>query len=135
VGGFPVGVVSGEDLLTWARLACRYQIAWTKSSQAIYFTPTTGITRKESSDLKSIHDAVGQALQLLMKEFPNSNVRVYVAFWYKMRGIVNLKYYNRWAAVKSALKSISYCANEVKPWLILVLALLPKVIIAKCLSR
>jgi glycosyltransferase involved in cell wall biosynthesis len=35
VGGFPIGVVSGEDLLTWARLACRYQMAWTNSSQAI----------------------------------------------------------------------------------------------------
>jgi glycosyltransferase involved in cell wall biosynthesis len=28
VGGFPIGVTSGEDLLTWARLAVRYKIAY-----------------------------------------------------------------------------------------------------------
>lgn len=32
VGGFPVGITSGEDLITWARLAYRYEIATVRSA-------------------------------------------------------------------------------------------------------
>ena len=36
IGGFPVGVTSGEDLLTWARLSINDHIAFCKRSLAIY---------------------------------------------------------------------------------------------------
>lgn len=36
VGGFPDGIKSGEDLLTWARLACRYKIAYSRQALAVY---------------------------------------------------------------------------------------------------
>ena len=36
VGGFPVGIKSGEDLLTWARLACRFKIAYCKMPLAVF---------------------------------------------------------------------------------------------------
>lgn len=39
VGGFPVGIKSGEDLLTWARLALRYRIAYSKRVLAYYNRP------------------------------------------------------------------------------------------------
>lgn len=131
VGGFPVGIVSGEDLLTWARLACRYKIAWTRESMAIYFTPTTGITRKESKDLKVTKDAVGIQLHKLMLEYPDSGLGIYVAFWYKMRGVVNLKYMNRLAAVRCALMSLRYNIKSFKSWVIIVIALFPKRIVTK----
>jgi glycosyltransferase involved in cell wall biosynthesis len=134
VGGFPVGIVSGEDLLTWARLACRYKIAWTRESMAIYFTPTTGITRKESKDLKVTKDAVGIQLHKLMLEYPDSGLGIYVAFWYKMRGVVNLKYMNRLAAVRCALMSLRYNIKSFKSWVIIVIALFPKRIVTKLIS-
>jgi glycosyltransferase involved in cell wall biosynthesis len=134
VGGFPVGIVSGEDLLTWARLACRYKIAWTRESMAIYFTPTTGITRKESKDLKVTKDAVGIQLHKLMLEYPDSGLGIYVAFWYKMRGVVNLKYMNRLAAVRCALMSLRYNIKSFKSWAIIVIALFPKRIVTKLIS-
>jgi len=37
VGMFPVGVTSGEDLLTWARLACRYNIAYSTQVGAVFW--------------------------------------------------------------------------------------------------
>ena len=36
IGGFPVGIKSGEDLLTWARLAIENNIAYSSRSMAIY---------------------------------------------------------------------------------------------------
>ena len=37
VGGFPQGVKSGEDLLTWARLAVRYRIAYSNKVLATFY--------------------------------------------------------------------------------------------------
>ena len=36
IGGFPIGIKSGEDLLTWARLAVQYQIAYCIGIEAVY---------------------------------------------------------------------------------------------------
>ena len=36
VGGFPIGIKSGEDLLTWARLAVKYKIAYNIKSLAVF---------------------------------------------------------------------------------------------------
>jgi glycosyltransferase involved in cell wall biosynthesis len=135
IGGFPIGIRSGEDLLTWARLACKYQIALTREAKAIYYTPTTGITRKESADLTSTNDAVGIALQNLMSTYQNIDIKPYIAFWYKMKGIVNLKYYNRSAAIKCAIKSIRYNVKSYKSWAIIVLTFFPKRVIYSCIPK
>lgn len=133
VGGFPVGIKSGEDLLTWARLACRYKIAWTREPKAVYYTPTTGPTGQVPTDLKTTNDAVGLALQQLMKEFPNSDIKVYVAFWYKMRGMINLGLSNRFAAFKCAIKSLRYNPKSYKSWGIIPLSVLPQQLLSKLL--
>lgn len=39
IGGFPLGIKSGEDLLTWARLALKFKIAYTKKVLAYYNRP------------------------------------------------------------------------------------------------
>ena len=36
IGGFPVGIKSGEDLLTWARLATLYKIAYSSEALAVF---------------------------------------------------------------------------------------------------
>jgi glycosyltransferase involved in cell wall biosynthesis len=125
VGGFPVGVTSGEDLLTWARLACRYKIAWTREVKAVYYTPTTGPVGKVPVDLQSTRDAVGMGLQQLTKDFPKSHVHVYVAYWYKMRSVINLNLGNRLAAIRCACKSIRFNPISYKPWAIIVLSVFP----------
>jgi glycosyltransferase involved in cell wall biosynthesis len=131
IGGFPIGIRSGEDLLTWARLACKYQIALTREAKAIYYTPTSGPTGKVPTDLKTTHDAVGIALQKLLMGFPKSGVKIYVAFWYKMRGIINLGLNNRIAAIKCAIKSLEYNPKSYKSWGIIVLSILPRQILSK----
>ncbi len=41
---FPVGVDSGEDLLTWARLSINYDIAYSKKVAAIFYTESEANT-------------------------------------------------------------------------------------------
>ena len=41
IGGFPVGITSGEDLLTWARIAIKTDWAYTKKATAVYMMPAT----------------------------------------------------------------------------------------------
>lgn len=80
VGGFPIGVKSGEDLLTWARLACKYKIAYTIKPMAIYCQGYSNPRPPESIDY------VGEQLEVLYRNYPNKlGLKKYVAFWYKMR--------------------------------------------------
>lgn len=129
--GFPENITSGEDLLTWARLACRYKIAFSKRVLANYYTPTTGPTGKIPSDLTSINDAMGKSLTELWKEFPNSGIKQYIAFWYKMRARINIGYRNRWATIKCSLKSLKYNKFQIKPLVFIALALTPELILKK----
>ncbi len=135
IGGFPVGITSGEDLLTWARLACRYQIAYSTRVEAQYFTPTTGITREESHDLQSAKDAVGLALESLSNEFPDKGVDEYVSFWFKMKAVINLNYGFRLPAFRCALKSLSFRINNIKAWSLLFLSFAPNFILNKFLKK
>lgn len=135
VGGFPMGVTTGEDLLTWAKLAIKFKIAFCNKILATYYTPTTGPARKDPEDIKSTHDVVGTELCQLLKEYPESGIKEYVAFWYKMRSRINIGSRNRWATIKCASKSLRYNLKQIKPWIFIVLAISPDIIIKKALSH
>ncbi len=86
IGGFPVGVRSGEDLLTWARLAARWPVAYGTEPQAVYclwFDPYGTPTRAPSKE-----DVVGSGLEALLKIMPQPSelsLKHYIALWYRMR--------------------------------------------------
>ena len=134
-GGFPEGVTSGEDLLAWAALACRYKIARSNRSLAIYYTPTTGPTGKVPADLTSTNDVVGMGLVDLSKQYQACGIEEYVSFWYKMRAVINLNRRNRIAAMKCAGKSIRYNPCNYKSWILMTLAIMPDCIIDKVMKR
>lgn len=80
VGGFPVGVKSGEDLLTWARLAAAYSIAYSREPLVVYNQGFSNPRPPEATDV------VGAELETLLKNHPAVDfLPIYVAFWYKMR--------------------------------------------------
>ena len=85
IGGFPVGVTLGEDLLTWARLVCKYHIAYTRKVMAIYNfrTPKQLVTPRRAPDED---DVVGRELANLYRDYPSTPyLNAYVALWHKMR--------------------------------------------------
>lgn len=136
VGGFPEQATSGEDLLTWARLAARFRIALSRKVTATYYTPTTGPTGKVPADLRTTHDYVGNELIALAEAVPQKRREIYryVNFWYKMRSVINLHFPFRRAAMACAIKAIRYYPAALKPYALLVIACLPESLIRKFLK-
>ena len=60
VGGFPVGIKSGEDLLTWARLAVNGVIAFSNLSMAIFVRNEALFNKDQQQRTPEIEDIVGK---------------------------------------------------------------------------
>ena len=133
IDGFPLGIRSGEDLLTWARLACKYKIAYSRKTCAQYVLLTSS-SAPPPLDLSVVNDAVSLALRTLFKPYGNDErykqMITYLAFWYKMRARINLSLGNRMAALKCALASAK-CRLTFKALILIVLTFMPTFIIRK----
>jgi len=112
VGGFPPGIKSGEDLLTWARLAIRFEIAFSSIPCAVFWRP------QEAPDRPGRHDdpvdVAGQELANLLNNVQDSNIqslRRYISVWHEMRSVVFLPFGKRWTVLREILLSIRYSSR------------------------
>jgi glycosyltransferase involved in cell wall biosynthesis len=126
VGGFPVNVLAGEDLLTWARLAARYPVAYTTRPLAAFWHASAddGVpTRRPAED-----DVVGRELRRLLTEVnPNQagSLRRYIGSWHKSRGAMFLRLGERRRAAAEFVQACRYGGNQSKSLTYLLLAQLP----------
>lgn len=123
IGGFPVGIKSGEDLLTWARLASRNKIAYSTRTLALYQYDEREFTqspREHDSD-----DPVGKNLQLLMMGFPQPGLRSYISLWYTMMASTYFRLPQRRKLIKNAVLAMKYRGYVMKNLFFLFFALLP----------
>ena len=129
IGGFPLNVTSGEDLITWARLSTVGMIAYNKNAYVYYYINTKPQQSNEPKDLQSTKDYVGTSLkQLYLTEKDiecKKNIARYISFWYKMRASINIMLNHKIPAMKCALKSIKYNPYDIKPYIFLLLATIP----------
>jgi glycosyltransferase involved in cell wall biosynthesis len=92
VGGFPIGVTAGEDLLTWARLALKFKIAYCNVAKAYFWEPLEVSDR--SGRVPQVPDVVGRELESLLKNDAvqkTSSLKAYIALWHEMRAIIFIK--------------------------------------------
>lgn len=133
IGGFPVGIRSGEDLLTWAALACQYKIAYSRLPKAQYVQLSSSLY-SPPPDIESIDDSVSTGLRKIFIHYSKDGrykyMVGYLAFWYKMRSRINLSLGNRRASIDCAVSSLQ-CRVTIKPLVFIVLALMPKFITSK----
>jgi glycosyltransferase involved in cell wall biosynthesis len=102
IDGFPEGIQSGEDLLTWARLAICEPLAYDIRPLAIF--QTSGIERKPDPQ-----NSVGLALQRLHAEFPQTiGLRNYLGLWNRMQAVMALRFENFTFARKFAWSAWRY---------------------------
>lgn len=115
VGGFPLNIKSGEDLLTWAKMATIGKIAYLNESLAIYRLGYSNPRPPESKDY------VGEQLEILYKNYPDKiGLKKYVAFWYKMR-MCRCLAHKMWKNALTALcKSLRYNPFQGKIYLSIV---------------
>lgn len=125
IGGFPIGIKSGEDLLTWARLAVSGTIAYSRKSLAMFIRDEGLFNKDQQLRVPEKEDIVGQEL----KKLYNINRHIiglnkYVALWHKMRTRIFIDKKDRKKAIKECLISMKYNMN-VKILVFLVLIFLP----------
>ncbi|MCF0212078.1 MAG: glycosyltransferase family 2 protein [Bacteroidales bacterium] len=91
VGGFPRGIIAGEDLLTWARLAMQGTIAYSRKPLATFF-PERATYYSRPSRIPQEGDPVGTALERMLHESPSTpGLKAYIAHWHKMRASIYLR--------------------------------------------
>lgn len=125
VGGFPVGVRSGEDLLTWARLAARFQIAYSTKPCAIHYNPHSLADRPGRFPQEP--DFVGNSLvRLLEQSNPESipGLMGYIALWLRMRAVIFIQMGDMRKARREAWSAFKLLPS-LRLVLILLLTLLP----------
>ena len=109
IGGFPEGIKSGEDLLTWARLAAKYEIAYCSNVSAIYHRGSSNPRPPEKIDLlgkefENLYHYI--SAEKLNKK--NHGMRHYIALWYNMRMSRCLAHRMYCPAWKALWKSLRY---------------------------
>ncbi len=126
IGGFPVDLKSGEDLLTWAKLAVYNKIAYSLRSEALYVHQVSNegssFQREERIDL------VGDRLITLLKEANAAQViglNHYIGRWLKSKALIFLEIGDYKMARKKALESLPYSQEKMKLVIILILSFFP----------
>ena len=128
VGLFPVNVKLGEDLLTWAKLALEYKIAYTGSIKSNYFFPSK-VNSTTEFRLPEDEDVIGNELKKLFSSIQVSNTKRdfknYISHWHKMR--LHLFIYNKKKDQRNAeyLKCIHFNPLNYKAHLLYIFSLLP----------
>lgn len=92
IGGFPEGISSGEDLLTWARLASRFDIAYNRTPLARFWTPVS--MKDRPTRVPQLPDTVAERLLELLETTPperSHGLREYLALWHRMRAVIFIK--------------------------------------------
>lgn len=119
IGGFPVGIGSGEDLLTWARLALRFPLAYEARPLSVFVI--SGIERRPDAA-----DRVGKAMVQLLREYPAVlSLRSYLGLWYRMQAVMAMRFGDAALARPRAWLAVCYGPRQLRNLYTLLLALLP----------
>ncbi|WP_052081975.1 glycosyltransferase family 2 protein [Porphyromonas macacae] len=120
LGGFLLDVTLGEDLITWAKLACRYPIVYSSKKLAIYNFPS--IQMIIPGKIPDKIDLVGEEFGRLYQEYGHiKGLKEYVALWHKMRmaTFVRLKMKHEADISYRCIKSYVKPTFKVRVWYLL----------------
>ncbi|MBN4046688.1 glycosyltransferase family 2 protein [bacterium AH-315-P07] len=128
VGGFPVEIASGEDLLTWARLFSLNGVAYLPLPKGVYVKES--LSWKHVSRVPEVGDPVGVGLRAIWldAEVPaikKVGLRRYLGLWKKIRASHFIALGMRIDALKTVAASIFYSPFNVKVWLYIPFLCLP----------
>lgn len=127
VEGFPIGIESGEDLVTWARLSVKFPIAYTRRSCATFWRPPLHKPREPQ-----LPDMVAKILNELLKDAPQchvSSIKKYIALWHKMRATSYLKLGNQRGAFRDVSCSVKAGGLSTKNLMIIFLLPFPTYVV------
>ena len=136
IGGFPTGITSGEDLLTWARLASTNLIAYCTKPLSIFFLDSAYTYIDKPNRIPQIPDLVGIGLASLAKlNRRTPGIKLYVAHWHKMRASIYLRLGMKKEALLDSIKSLTFRPLNSRIFIYFIMLLLPKSLTAKIFIR
>lgn len=126
VGFFPVGITIGEDLLTWARLAVKYSIAYTSERHAIFHlkAPLAGTPSRVPQEPDSVGNSLAELLHSLPTDKKESFER-YIALWHRMRAAMYLGLHDRSKTFREVRHSVRYDPVNIRTYAYAAIAVLP----------
>ncbi len=136
IGGFPVGVTSGEDLLTWAKLAAGFNIAYSTIPQSVFTQDPAHIYINKPNRIPQNPDIVGNSLVTIArtnKRIPG--IHRYISHWHKMRSSIYLRLGMKWESFRESIISLSYFPLNLKVILYLFLLGFPTNSISKIFRK
>lgn len=127
IGGFPAGISSGEDLVTWAKLAITNDIGFSVNPLAVFIQDEAHTYNDKPTRIPQIPDIVGHELTMLSRQNKNiPGLRKYVALWFKMRASVYLRLEMKKQTFREGLKSLSFNPFSGRVFVYFILMLFPK---------
>lgn len=127
IGGFPMEITSGEDLLTWARIAVRTQWAYSLRPLAQYNVEALLVDEKPGR-LHDKGEVVSCELIALLDEIEPSRkgeLKKYISHWYKMCTSVYMRLGEIKKTWRYGYKSLGYNIGNYKVYLMMLMVLLP----------
>lgn len=93
IGGFPVGIKSGEDLLTWAKLAVKNKIAYSKRIMASFISTNSDTDKPKAEQRYDDRDPVLKGLLNIYLIYGNkiAGLKDYIKRWYKIQCVILLE--------------------------------------------
>ncbi len=131
IGSFPVGIRSGEDLLTWAKLARSCKIAYSKKNVASFISTSSNQPESKAFLRLDNQDPVLKQLLHLKSKHGNNikHIDDYIIRWYKIQSIIFLETKNRSKARKYAIIAIKNKGNIFIFSIIFLIACMPEFMI------
>lgn len=124
VGGFPVGVKAGEDLLVWARMAIHTQWAYSLKALAQYNFDQISIKEPPTRIPEEV-DVIGNELLYLWNEYPQTKgLKLYISLWHKMRSSMYMRLGYKKECAKEAFLALRYNPMNYKIYIYLILNIL-----------
>jgi len=137
IGGFPLDVKSGEDLLTWARLAVRKPPVYCARPLAVFWQERAHTYDDKPNRTPEANDPVGKGLAAL-KTIPGAEVRHlgrYLSMWHKMRSSIYLRLGQRHKAFPEIIKGLRHQPSNGKLYIYLLLCVLPQTLTRNVFKR
>jgi hypothetical protein len=128
IGGFPLGIKAGEDLLTWARLKVKYEIAYTTDPLATFHLIAAHNYEDKPNRIPDPEDKVSQELYALLSQVKTKDKRSflkYLGHWHKMRASIYLRLGTFKPALLHCYNALRFDPGNTKVWIYIVLAFLP----------
>ena len=137
IGGFPLNVSSGEDLITWARLSAQSPPAYCKKPLAVFWQIKAHTYEDKPNRIPESNDPIGKALVDLKKDRSLFTLSIdkYISHWHKMRASVYLRLGMRMQAVSECFKCLYYYIGNKRLFIYMLLALMPDFMIRSVFKK